>query len=221
MIGTPVRAGKTLGVGQRIGSLVLLRASGLGWECSCDCGAERFWSSSLLESGRRRTCGACVTNRLARGVARCSRCITEKTVEAFAPRPDRPSGLRSKCKACEQELLTARHRANIDVSRAKRREYFRADPRGQARIEEERRRNPAKHRARAALHRAVDSGRLAKPSVCSRCPEKHRIEAHHDDYSKPLDVTWLCTACHRVRHRELRQLGIDPEAATRPARSVA
>jgi hypothetical protein len=44
---------------------------------------------------------------------------------------------------------------------------------------------------------AVRDGRLDRPNRCSRCNEKGRIEGHHEDYSKPLEVIWLCTLCHR------------------------
>ena len=26
------------------------------------------------------------------------------------------------------------------------------------------------------------------------------VEMHHDDYTKPLQVTWMCRACHLAHH---------------------
>ena len=38
---------------------------------------------------------------------------------------------------------------------------------------------------------------------CSRCGTKaKRLERHHADYSKPLEVEILCTTCHRVADQE-------------------
>lgn len=59
---------------------------------------------------------------------------------------------------------------------------------------------PLKDNARQAVHYAVRKGRLTKPKECSRCGGKQRIQAHHKDYEKPLDVVWLCEQCHRQEH---------------------
>lgn len=58
---------------------------------------------------------------------------------------------------------------------------------------------------------AIQSGKL-NPLPCVVCG-KEKSQGHHEDYSKPLDVVWLCTRHHQDRHIHLRNaktLGIDP-----------
>lgn len=58
-------------------------------------------------------------------------------------------------------------------------------------------------RVHGKVAQAVKTGKLIKPSQCSRCLEIKPLEAHHDDYANVLNVIWLCLKCHRARHREL------------------
>ncbi len=64
---------------------------------------------------------------------------------------------------------------------------------------------PEKHKARGKLNKAVERGVVNKPGSCSRCGEEvesHRLHGHHADYSKPLDVEWLCSICHGAERRK-------------------
>lgn len=56
-------------------------------------------------------------------------------------------------------------------------------------------------RARVMVYDHIKSGKLKKPKNCSVCFKYNKIEAHHKDYSKPLDVTWLCKKCHVAEHK--------------------
>jgi hypothetical protein len=52
---------------------------------------------------------------------------------------------------------------------------------------------------------AIKNGALRKSFWCQRCGAADKrasdgrstIHAHHHDYSRPLDVEWICAACHR------------------------
>lgn len=62
-----------------------------------------------------------------------------------------------------------------------------------------RRANLEKYRAHLAVETALRRGELMK-LPCEVCgTEDGRIDAHHDDYSEPLKVRWLCRL-HHVRH---------------------
>ncbi len=56
---------------------------------------------------------------------------------------------------------------------------------------------------KAAVYKLVNaakrSGKLV-PQPCEKCGKEERIHAHHDNYSKPLDVRWLCGTCHHAEH---------------------
>lgn len=63
--------------------------------------------------------------------------------------------------------------------------------------------NPEKRHATVTANNALRDGRLVK-GPCARAAEgtcRGRIEMHHEDYAKPLDVTWLCSGHHGETRR--------------------
>jgi len=68
---------------------------------------------------------------------------------------------------------------------------------------EYRRKNPGKVRCHRIMWRAIRAGELAiGPCGHPRCT--NRAEAHHEDYDKPLDVTWMCASHHQQHHWSIR-----------------
>jgi hypothetical protein len=67
-------------------------------------------------------------------------------------------------------------------------------------VREWQKRNPEKLKAHHAINHAVEDGKLIKPLMCQRCGAETKLEGHHKDYSKPLDVEWLCEICHTKEH---------------------
>jgi hypothetical protein len=60
-----------------------------------------------------------------------------------------------------------------------------------------RKRNPEKMRAHNMVSKAIQKGLLFRQNCfCGKIGE-----AHHNDYSKPLEVTWLCREHHAEHHR--------------------
>lgn len=62
-------------------------------------------------------------------------------------------------------------------------------------------RYPEKIRAREILSLAIKKRKIIK-KPCEICGEQIS-QAHHEDYSKPLDVIWLCRKHHREIHGNL------------------
>lgn len=136
---------------------------------------------------------------------RCTKCGKEKPLEEFYRAKLGKHGRAAECKACKQ----AKSKRHYQEARKERIEVIRrwqqANP---ERTAEHRRgqyeRTPALIIARVLLGKAVRDGRITKPDGCEDCGQvtpSRRLHGHHQDYSKPLDVEWLCKDCHWDRHR--------------------
>jgi hypothetical protein len=64
------------------------------------------------------------------------------------------------------------------------------------------RNNPEKRAAQNTLNNAIRDGRLDKPEKCEECGRSaKKLNGHHEDYSQPLKVKWLCEICHSAKHK--------------------
>jgi hypothetical protein len=149
-------------------------------------------------------------------VKRCFKCEQLKFLSDFYSHPQMTDGRLGKCKDCTKE--------DVRINRGARREQyakyeqarFGTPERKAQRLQSQKRhraRYPEKDSARQKVSRAVRSGRLIRPDYCTSCGRQGDVQAHHRDYSRPLDVDWLCFACHREHgHGQVviaRDRGID------------
>jgi hypothetical protein len=135
----------------------------------------------------------------------CSACREEKPLDNFHRNASKPDGRGCYCKPCTKIRARAWYQENRKlVAEASRRRFKeKSQERVKADFERRRERHPEKVRARTALSVAIHRGKIAKPSQCSVCKretESKELHGHHEDYDKPLEVEWLCFACHLAEH---------------------
>lgn len=126
----------------------------------------------------------------------CFKCQQEKMLTEFYKHPQMGDGYLNKCKECTKR--------DARVTRRKRSDYYRAYDRkrgnrqGAEYFEKYKAQQPEKYKAHVAAGNAIRDGRLIR-EPCFMCGTE-KVEAHHVDYSKPLDVIWLCPMCHKRIH---------------------
>lgn len=148
----------------------------------------------------------------------CTSCAESKPIDDFYfhRRKNRNPYRVSVCKACHHQMTQAWRSKHVDAARTSNRNYaernadkIAAKSRRQRELipeivagwkERYRQNNPQKIRAKNIVSAAKASGKLV-PGNCADCGNL-KTEAHHEDYSKPLEVIWLCHRCHMKRHRK-------------------
>ena len=129
----------------------------------------------------------------------CFKCQESKPMTEFYKHSEMADGHLNKCKECTKK--DAFNRRHFSEARVKILAYdrLRGNRQGYEYTQEYRKNNRDKSLAHSKVRNAIRSGLLLK-GQCEVCGAKDNIHAHHDDYSKPLDVRWLCPEHHRQLH---------------------
>ena len=134
----------------------------------------------------------------------CKKCQQTKSFDEFYKHSKMADGHLSFCKSCVKNRVNSEREANPEKHfRRLQEKYFGAKrDRFSKKNDLERQLNPIKYKARTMVANAIASGKLIKPKECQTCGNStRRIEGHHEDYSKPLVVLWLCSKCHSDIHK--------------------
>ena len=103
------------------------------------------------------------------------------------------------------ELKRVHYLANYEEIRKRQNVYRKANPEVMTKgMVAWRKRHPEKIATHRTYWNAVIRGKVKRASVCSKCGEVGQIDAHHADYSKPLEVEFLCRPCHVNEHNNQR-----------------
>lgn len=131
----------------------------------------------------------------------CKKCNKEKNVEEFYVHSKMGDGRLSFCKECVKERVRIYSHTDRGREVDRKRNTTERGKERQARHRKKYRRiYPEKYRAVRLAYEAFRRGDLTK-YPCTMCGDA-KSEMHHDDYSKPLEVRWLCRKHHREHHYE-------------------
>ena len=125
----------------------------------------------------------------------CRKCGETKPFTEFYRHAYNRDRLQAYCKPCclaHLKPLTRKHRQLTDEIRIKR----------NLAKQRNRKKYPEKRQAQQKIDQAVKAGKVVR-KPCERCGTTVRVHAHHDDYSRPFAVRWLCHQHHIDVHKEL------------------
>lgn len=148
----------------------------------------------------------------------CNKCQKTLSLSSFYKRSCGKYGVRAKCIQCfkktnkENYLKNKTKRKKQDTlyrlenkaKIAERHKSYRANNRDRMNSIAQKyyKKNKKKAHARGVVQKALQSGKLKRPTVCCLHNEQcsGRIEGHHQKYDEPLNVVWYCEAHHRAWH---------------------
>lgn len=184
-------------------------------KCLLNLSIDKFYKEPTNADGYRSVCASCwkasrenytrPENPPSKNPKLCAICSTTKPASEFYKDSRNADGLKHSCVDCLKQRSRSYSRANTQLKSA-RHKLAMQDPAARAkrnqhtRIIQSKPENRSRHLARLKLNYAIRSGKITR-LPCEVCGNP-KSQAHHDDYSKPLDVKWKCQKHHSEIHRK-------------------
>ncbi len=130
---------------------------------------------------------------------KCFKCKIKLPLSEFYKHKQMKGGYLNKCKKCTKHDVSVHRIENIEKIRKYDRE--RGNRQSASYLHDYRNKYPNKYKAHNMVNNAIRDRKIFR-KPCHVCGEDKRIHAHHDDYMQPLNVTWMCPACHSQWHQE-------------------
>lgn len=148
----------------------------------------------------------------------CFKCKTSKPISEFYKHRKMWDGHLNKCKECTKLDVRKNYASNRShyleyekkrmylPHRIRAREDYKKTEKGRLAkkraIDNWNKSNPTKVAAQKMVKKAIKDGTIMR-LPCVKCGKP--AHAHHEDYSKPLIVMWLCPGHHSARHKEIKK----------------
>lgn len=149
----------------------------------------------------------------------CIHCKQPKSFDQFYKHPKMADGHLGRCKDCHKAEIHRNYLSRLKDPEWREKELERQREKSRSQRFEGKKSsadamrrggqkwdqaNKFKKHAHSAVSHAIKMKTLIK-MPCEICGNVN-AQAHHDDYSKPLDVRWLCVKHHNQHHVEMRKL---------------
>lgn len=137
-------------------------------------------------------------------VKTCKKCGVERPMTDFYRTRNTRDGYWNECRSCVALRRLRWTQENRQKVKQYQRKYMR-EYKTRPEVKQKRLAYDAAHPEKPHA-RNVLKGRIARGSIkrlpCEICGTNERVEAHHTDYAKPLEVRWLCLLHHKQEHRK-------------------
>ncbi len=136
----------------------------------------------------------------------CKDCGVTKPLAAYYKHKMMADGHLNSCKECKKAYQVKPREENVEAAREYDRVRHQEQPQRREHVkavaERARKLRPEAFRAKSKVNDAIRRGHMVK-QPCQVCGRVDHVHGHHDDYTKPLEIMWLCPIHHRERHRQL------------------
>lgn len=135
---------------------------------------------------------------------KCKKCKAVKPIDLFCKCRNTQDGLQIWCKECKNKNRQEWKKLNRNKDLNYHPDYIKKE-RDKACLYQAsyNKKFPERGKAHGTVNRKIGNGSIER-QPCEICGCE-MVDAHHDDYSKPLAIRWLCKSHHTQLHRRMNE----------------